>query len=189
MSTDNGYIKLQRKIRDHWIWSNDHYLKAWIDLIMMMNYEDTKILFDNKPTVVKRGSRITSIRKLAERWNWSSSRVKRFLDMLERDGMINTVRNTRNTTITVINYGFYQDQNRKSGTLTGTLTSTQTSTLTGTLTSTLASYREGKSNKDESKSNKEKEAAAPISAEDDDDDGMTPEEYMRRREAGEFDDI
>lgn len=94
-SSDKGYIKLYRGIRDHWIWNDPDYLKAWLDLLMMVNHEDRQILFDKKLVTVKRGSRITSIRSLSARWGWSRGRVSRFLDMLERDKMIATKRDTK----------------------------------------------------------------------------------------------
>lgn len=37
---------------------------------------------------VKRGSMVTSIKKLCEQWKWSNNKVKGFLDMLTEDGMI-----------------------------------------------------------------------------------------------------
>ena len=110
MSTDKGYIKLYRDVRDHWIWNDAEYLKAWIDLLMMVNHDDKQILFDKKLVTVRRGSRITSIRSLSTRWGWSRGRVSRFLDMLERDRMIATKRDTKKTLINVINYGFYQSE-------------------------------------------------------------------------------
>lgn len=114
-STGKGYIKLYRDIRSHWIWSDPDYLRAWVDLLMMVNHEDKQILFNKKLITVKRGSRITSIRKLAERWGWSRGRVARFLDMLEQDHMIATRRTTQKTLINVINYGFYQSEKPKRG--------------------------------------------------------------------------
>ena len=114
-STGKGYIRLYRDIRSHWIWSDPDYLRAWVDLLMMVNHEDKQILFNKKLITVKRGSRITSIRKLAERWGWSRGRVARFLDMLEQDHMIATRRTTQKTLINVINYSFYQSEKTKRG--------------------------------------------------------------------------
>ena len=114
-STGKGYIRLYRDIRSHWIWSDPEYLRAWVDLLMMVNHEDKQILFNKKLITVKRGSRITSIRKLAERWGWSRGRVARFLDMLEQDHMIATRRTTQKTLINVINYSFYQSEKPKRG--------------------------------------------------------------------------
>ena len=114
-NTGKGYIRLYRDIRSHWIWSDPDYLRAWVDLLMMVNHEDKQILFNKKLITVKRGSRITSIRKLAERWGWSRGRVARFLDMLEQDHMIATRRTTQKTLINVINYSFYQSEKPKRG--------------------------------------------------------------------------
>ena len=111
MSTDKGYIKVYRDIRDHWIWQEKPYSKAqaWIDLLMLANHEEKKILFEGQLITVGKGQHMTSLTKLAERWGWSRSKVKRFLDVLKSEQMCNTKRNSNGTLITVINYGFYQD--------------------------------------------------------------------------------
>lgn len=120
MSTDKGYIKVYRDIREHWIWTDEKEpfdkLHAWLDLIMMVNHEDKEILFNGRLILVKRGSRITSLRKLSERWHWSPHKVSDFLNILEKDGMISQVRNSQKTLITLINYGFYQGNGKQSGT-------------------------------------------------------------------------
>ena len=99
MSTDKGYIKVYRDIRDHWIWQEKPYGKAqaWIDLLMMANHEEKKILFEGQLITVGKGQHMTSLTKLAERWGWSRSKVKRFLDVLKSEQMCNTKRNTRET--------------------------------------------------------------------------------------------
>lgn len=111
VSTDKGFIKVFRDIQDHWIWTCESYDRAhaWVDLIMMMNHKDSKMMFDGRLITVKRGSKITSLRKLSERWGWSKDKVAAFLDALESDGMIKQVRDSRKTVLTVENYGFYQD--------------------------------------------------------------------------------
>lgn len=111
MSTDKGYIKMYRDIRDHWLWEEKPFDRgrAWVDLLMMVNHEDKKIIFDGCLVVVKRGMAITSLHKLAERWGWSTSKVSRFLDLLEQEVMIRQERNTKRTAISIVNYSDYQD--------------------------------------------------------------------------------
>ena len=133
-STGKGYIRVYRDIRSHWIWSDAVALRAWLDLIMMANYEDTKIYIDKKLVTVPRGSFITSIRKLAKRWSWSKDRVLRFLRTLEQDGMLDRKRDSKKTLLTIVNYDFFQSQSGKSATQTGTVTRTQTGTVTRTQT-------------------------------------------------------
>ena len=111
MSTDKGYIKIYRDSREHWIWGAKPYDKAraWIDLIMIANHEKKTILFDSRPVTIERGQHMTSLKTLAERWGWTRSKVKRFLDVLKSEQMIDTKRNRNGTLITIVNYGIYQD--------------------------------------------------------------------------------
>lgn len=104
-----GWITLNRQIVDHWVWKNHEYAFAWIDLLLMVNHENKKILVNNTPTTIKRGQTLTSIYKLAQRWQWSRKRIYSFLRALEQDGMIKRESTTRYTIVTIVNYGKYQD--------------------------------------------------------------------------------
>lgn len=79
----------------------------------MANHEDNKILLGQELILVKKGSRITSIRKLKEKWKWSNTKVTTFLKMLKDDGMIDYKSDTKKTLITIINYDNYQDTEKK----------------------------------------------------------------------------
>jgi hypothetical protein len=73
VSTDkkkNGFVLLDRQIRDHWTWADKPFGRgqAWIDLIMSAGYEAKTIMFDGKPLKLRRGEFVTSIRKLATSW-------------------------------------------------------------------------------------------------------------------------
>ena len=108
-----GWIKLHRKILESDLWNNGDPFgvrEAWIDLLLMVNYADKKILFDGEPYTVKCGQKITSIRKLAERWHWSKERVAKYLKTLEGEEMITKVRHKNGTLLTIVNYGKYQGQ-------------------------------------------------------------------------------
>lgn len=108
-----GWISVHREIYENWVWKeNEPFDKrsAWIDLLLMANHKDNTIIFDGELLEVKRGQRITSIRKLSERWKWSKTKVKNFLVLLEKDRMIllEIVPHKR-TVITIVNYDKYQD--------------------------------------------------------------------------------
>ena len=107
----SGWIKLHRDIQEHWIYPDREFTKyeAWIDLLMMVNHKDSKTMIGKEIVEVKRGQKITSIRKLCSRWGWSNTKVKTFLKLLEDDGMIKVKSDTKKTLITVVNYGVYQD--------------------------------------------------------------------------------
>lgn len=124
MSSDKGYIKLYRDIRDHELWNDKPFARgqAWIDLLLMVNHKDTQVLFDGRLVPVYRGARITSLRKLADRWGWSVGKVARFLDELERDNMIRQERNRKRTMISIVNYEVYQTSRNTERNSDGTLT-------------------------------------------------------------------
>ena len=108
-----GWVSIHREIWNSWVWKDKPFSKgqAWIDLILMANHEDKKVLVGNSLVLVKRGSHITSIRQLCSRWGWSNTKIKSFLLLLEKESMIAVKSDTRKTAITIVNYSDYQDQN------------------------------------------------------------------------------
>ncbi|WP_154694068.1 GntR family transcriptional regulator, partial [Enterococcus faecium] len=83
-----GWVKLHRSITENWIWDNPQYLKWWLDLILMANHKEKKILFNGSFKKVDVGQRITSEQKLAERWGVSRNTVRKFLSLLVEDDMV-----------------------------------------------------------------------------------------------------
>ena len=113
-----GWIKLDRKIQDHWLWQKKPFSEgqAWIDLIMLANHEDEKFMYRGRLVNGKRGTVYRSMLSLSERWGWSRKKVKRFLSVLESDGMLTINATTQDTTICLINYGIFQDKRTTKGT-------------------------------------------------------------------------
>ncbi|MDM5310348.1 Replication protein O [Peribacillus frigoritolerans] len=106
-----GWIKLHRQIQDHWLYQENRKFskyEAWLDLLMMVNHEDKKAVIGNEVIEVKRGQRITSVRKLCDKWGWSNTKVKQFLSLLQNDRMIHLKSDSKKTLITINNYDFYQ---------------------------------------------------------------------------------
>lgn len=134
-----GWIRLHRKIQDNWIWNDSEKLKAWLDILLMVNHEDKKTLVNGKLVVIHRGERLTSIAKLADRWGWSKQRVRNFLDLLEQDEMCTTNRTTNGTTLKVSNYAEYQDfqTGKKTTDVTSDVTSDWTADVTSDVTQTI----------------------------------------------------
>ena len=112
-----GYIKLYRCIEDDWLWEIKPFGhgQAWIDLLMMANFEQKKIMFNKKPLTLEKGSFITSVRKLSERWGWSKNKVLRFLNTLEDDKKIIRDSDKMRTLITLVNYKDFQRKRDTNG--------------------------------------------------------------------------
>lgn len=156
-----GYIKLHRQILEHDLWLDEKFTKgqAWVDLILQANYKDKKALIDSEWVIVKRGTFITSIHKLAERWGWAVNTVKKFLNLLESDEMIHKNSNNRYTLIDIVNYQYFQDKQENPCTPIDTLSDTVLDTVLDTqraqsLTQSLTPTKEYKEYK-ESKEGKE----------------------------------
>lgn len=112
MSNNKGWISLHRDIRDNWLYLEERKFsryEAWIDLLLDANFEDRKLMIDGKLTTVKRGSKLTSLRKLSHQWNWSITKVDSFLKVLESDEMIELKKDTKKTIITIVNYDKFQN--------------------------------------------------------------------------------
>ncbi|MEY8192979.1 Replication protein O [Peribacillus simplex] len=114
-----GWIKLHRQIQDHWLYQENRKFskyEAWLDLLMMVNHEDKKVVIGSEVIEVKRGQRITSIRKLCDKWGWSNTKVTQFLILLQNEGMIHLKSDNKKTLITINNYDFYQSNEDKKAT-------------------------------------------------------------------------
>lgn len=107
---DKGWISLHRSIQDCPIWYGERFSKgqAWVDLLLLANHKDKKILFNGEMVTVKRGQYMTSTVKLSEKWGWSRPTVVKFLKLLESDKMITRDSDNTRTLITIENYEVYQ---------------------------------------------------------------------------------
>lgn len=110
MYMSEEWIKLYRKIQDCPFWYDDRFSRgqAWVDILLLANHKDKKMLFNGQMLLVKRGNFLTSTVKLAERWHWNRKTVSSFLNSLEKEQMITKKTDNKKTVIFVINYAFYQ---------------------------------------------------------------------------------
>lgn len=123
-----GWIKLHRKILESDLWNSKEPFgvrDAWIDLLLLANHADRKILFDGDPYIVKRGQHVTSIRKLSERWHWGIKKTSKYLKVLESEKMIALKISKRGTHLTILNYAKYQGLEDIEGTQMDTQEDTQ----------------------------------------------------------------
>jgi len=81
---NKGFIKLPRHIIEDSHYFSEPFTRtqAWVDLIILANYQDTTALVRGVKIVVKRGQVCRSITELAKRWKWSRNRVMRFTEGL-----------------------------------------------------------------------------------------------------------
>ena len=106
-----GFIKLQREILEHWLWTDKPFSKgqAWIDLLLLAQYKDNNVMVKGKLVKRNRGEVHKSIVSLADRWGWSRPKVKRFLELLEKEKMITLHVTANDTALTIEKYSKYQN--------------------------------------------------------------------------------
>jgi hypothetical protein len=109
----SGWIKIHRSISNHWLYNEKRTyskLEAWYDLLLNVNYSDTKTIIKGKLYEVKRGQSIMSLDSWAKRWNWDKSKVRRFFNMLQKDEMIELITDNITTQLTICKYESYQGE-------------------------------------------------------------------------------
>lgn len=105
-----GWVVIYRSIMDNPLWEDKPFSRgqAWIDMILLASHKNTEFYFDGDMIPVEKGQIITSKRKLGERWGWSNSKVNKFLNELEKVGMLTQKSDTKKTTIKIVKYEQYQ---------------------------------------------------------------------------------
>ena len=107
---NEGWIVVNRRILKNFLWTDKPFSRgqAWIDMLLLANYEDRTIFRKNKIVTVNRGSFFTSVRELSERWGWGKNKVADFLNVLEAQKMIQRVTDASGTLVSIENYAVYQ---------------------------------------------------------------------------------
>ena len=101
---------IDRGILDHPLWKEKPFAKgqAWIDLLLLAVWKETKELYRGELLQRKPGEVSCSIEWLADRWGWNRKTVMKFLDVLEADNMVTQNRTPKGTTLTIENWAKYQ---------------------------------------------------------------------------------
>lgn len=110
-----GYIKLYRQLFENPDYFKTRFdeIRAWIDLLLLANYEDKTIKVGRTDVEVKRGQVAKSVQMLADRWQWSKHTVLKFLKIKEEEGQIALPKKFPISLITIVNYEKYQGFDEK----------------------------------------------------------------------------
>ena len=108
--TENGWIKLNKKILK-WGWYSDANVKmTFLHLLLIATYEDCEYL----GIKLKRGQAIIGSEKTAEQIGITRQQLRTALKKLEKFGEISKKSTNKFTIVTVENYNKYQSVNRSS---------------------------------------------------------------------------
>ncbi len=113
-----GWIKVHRSMSDHFLWNSEPFSKgqAWLDLLLHANFTDNEILIKGQVVKLARGQQARSEVTLAKHWKWSRNKVRRFLELLKKEGMIVSETTHLTSIISVCNYDSFQSGDTADGT-------------------------------------------------------------------------
>lgn len=108
--SERGVFAVDRGIWDHPIFKAERFTQreAWMWLIGAAVYKPARVRAGRAIINLDRGQLAFSTRFLAKRWRWTDSAVRRFLDTLKNDAMIDAEATHETTRITICNYNEHQ---------------------------------------------------------------------------------
>ncbi len=121
MSEQVSFLRLARSFFEHELWREPREFskaEAWLWLLQRAQITDQDVWHGSQCLNLRKGELVAPVRELAKRWNWSHSRVVRFLDWLRKRDMIGTRLETGKTVVLLKNYGVFnngRDTNRNRG--------------------------------------------------------------------------
>ena len=107
-----GWIKIHRTINKHWIFTDAERFRAWMIILLTVNFEPKKQMIEGELISCDRGQSIISLNTWASKFGnkWTVQKVRTFFNLLKKDEMIHTEGLRKTTRLTVCNYDSYQDE-------------------------------------------------------------------------------
>jgi phage-related minor tail protein len=106
-----AYIRINRKLFDHIFWKENRVYsraEAWIDLIQLVSFTpNNKKMVEGVVINWGRGQYPISHSFLSQRWNWSTHKVRIFIDLLKTAGQVTTITAWKATILTLCKYDVY----------------------------------------------------------------------------------
>lgn len=112
-----GFISLHRKLMENPIWSDPYYLKLWMYCLFTASHKEHEQLIGNQMIKLQRGQFVKGRFSLAEDMNKGMKPKQklndktwwRYLENLEKWGMLTIKSTNKYSVITIDKYDFYQD--------------------------------------------------------------------------------
>lgn len=141
-----GYLKLWRACVDNELYFSEPFTKwqAWQDLLVLANHKKRVVYVRGIAVTVDAGQVLAAEEFLAERWQWSRGKVRRFMSYLESKTVQQIVQQKSRvcTIITIVKWDIYQSD--------GTINGTTDSTTNGQQTDIPKNVKNGKNEKNKS---------------------------------------
>lgn len=118
--SEGGWIKLYRKIRQSFVWTDANQLKLWLLILMKATHDSNRFLFNGKEIQLSSGQMVTGRDALAFEFNQgakpvhqvSSRQLWRWIKLFEKEQMLSIKSTTKYSVITVLNWNEYQQSDQ-----------------------------------------------------------------------------
>lgn len=108
-----GWIKLHRKILDHWCASEPEALAVWCRLMLEANHKTNKKMFNGKLIEIKRGQLIFGLNAFSAKSGVSVAKIRRYLKLFETEKMISKQITSKFSVITITCFDDYQGDDKQ----------------------------------------------------------------------------
>jgi len=110
-----GWIKLHRKLLDNPLWTCEPFTRgqAWVDLILLANHEYGFFYKRGIKIEIQRGQVGVSEVGLSDRWKWSRTKVRKFINDLKKEQQIDHQQNNVTQIVTILKYEEYQQKEQQ----------------------------------------------------------------------------
>ena len=114
---NEGWVKIHRSLLDNDLWLSESFTRgqAWIDIICLANHAASYFYVRGVKIDLQRGQLGWSEPRLADRWKWSRTKLRKFLNDLQKEQQIIQQKNNVTQVITIINYEKYQEKEQQTG--------------------------------------------------------------------------
>lgn len=93
---------------DHWVSQEPELFAFWMRLLLEANHSDKKRMFNGALVEIRRGQTLFGLDAFEAKSGISKKRLRRYLDMLETEGMIGRQKTNKYSLISIVNYDDYQ---------------------------------------------------------------------------------
>ena len=108
-----GWIKLHRQLLDNWVMTEPEALSVWVRFLLEANHETKKKMINGSLVEIKRGQLVFGLEAFGARSGVSVSKLRRYLKLLESDGMIDRLKTAKYSIITIASFESYQGDDRQ----------------------------------------------------------------------------
>jgi len=103
-----GWLTIDRALMSHWCSSDPNFLAVWIWLLSEANWKDKKALINSRVIEMKRGQLIYGREAFSRKCGVSISKLRKIINVLQKEGMIDQQKTNKYTIITITKYEEYQ---------------------------------------------------------------------------------